>query len=313
VAELRRLGGTPPEVLAHPELMQLVLPLLRADFAVVETYAHREAPPLDCPVTAFGGVDDEDASEAPMDAWRAQTRGAFALHMLPGGHFYLKPGRVRAAHVPRRPLLPQGRHRRRPRPGVARSAAAPAALTITRPGRRSAQAPSAQKEIEDEALLLLGAFQPYRLRPADMILRHLTYRSVCRGDDAEHLGHGPAIFLAWRTKTRPGPEQGVPRPIPGLGHAITPRRPGSAPRRPATSSCDRNGRSALVEARAARGSAAAVVEVLPCPCARQHLGRSQRIAGEAEAHGAGNHEPSWLSNPGKTHNPIAVEKDLVSV
>jgi len=90
VAELRHLGGTPPEVLAHPELMQLVLPLLRADFAVVETYTHREAPPLDCPITAFGGVDDRDANEPLMDAWRAQTRGAFALHMFPGGHFFLK-------------------------------------------------------------------------------------------------------------------------------------------------------------------------------------------------------------------------------
>lgn len=90
LAELRRLGGTPPEVLAHPEIMQLMLPLLRADFAVVETYAYREAPPLDCPITAFGGVDDEDANEAPMDAWRAQTRGTFALHMFPGGHFFLK-------------------------------------------------------------------------------------------------------------------------------------------------------------------------------------------------------------------------------
>lgn len=90
VAELGRLGGTPPEVLAHPELMELMLPLLRADFAVVETYAHREAPPLECPISAFGGVDDEDAGEAQMDAWRAQTRGAFALHMFPGGHFFLK-------------------------------------------------------------------------------------------------------------------------------------------------------------------------------------------------------------------------------
>lgn len=89
VAELQRLGGTPPEVLAHPELMQLVLPLLRADFAVVETYAFRDAPPLDCPITAFGGTDDENAGEAQLEPWHAQTRGPFVLYMFPGGHFYL--------------------------------------------------------------------------------------------------------------------------------------------------------------------------------------------------------------------------------
>jgi len=59
IEELRRRGGTPTEVLGHEELLHLLLPLLRADFAVIETYSYAEGPPLDCPLTAFGGLEDE--------------------------------------------------------------------------------------------------------------------------------------------------------------------------------------------------------------------------------------------------------------
>src|SRR6266404_5241949 len=53
IERLRRLNGTPQEVLDHPELMQLMIPLLRADFSVCETYEYKSEPPLDCPLTVF--------------------------------------------------------------------------------------------------------------------------------------------------------------------------------------------------------------------------------------------------------------------
>lgn len=87
--ELRRLNGTPKEVLEHPELMELVVPLLRADFSVVQTYAYSEAPPLNNSITAFGGIDDTEVSQGQQEAWREQTVGPFSLHMLPGDHFFL--------------------------------------------------------------------------------------------------------------------------------------------------------------------------------------------------------------------------------
>ena len=87
--ELLRLNGTPKEVLEHPELMELMLPLLRADFSVVETYDYRPGVPLDCPLTAFGGLRDAEVSREQLDAWREQTTGEFALRMLPGDHFFL--------------------------------------------------------------------------------------------------------------------------------------------------------------------------------------------------------------------------------
>jgi medium-chain acyl-[acyl-carrier-protein] hydrolase len=93
VAELRHLNGTPEDVLRHAELLELVLPVLRADFELCETHAHADGPPLPCPLTAMGGVADARVPRATLEAWRAQTTSAFALRMFPGDHFYLEAAR----------------------------------------------------------------------------------------------------------------------------------------------------------------------------------------------------------------------------
>ena len=89
ISELRRLNGTPREVLEHEELMQLMLPILRADFSICETYRYEPEAPLDCSITAFGGLEDESVSVERLKAWREQTNASFSLHMLPGDHFFL--------------------------------------------------------------------------------------------------------------------------------------------------------------------------------------------------------------------------------
>ena len=89
MAEIRRLNGTPAEVLDNPELMQLVLPLLRADFEITETYSYQDEPPLDCPLTIFGGSEDTDVRSESLSAWRMHTTAAFSLRILPGDHFFL--------------------------------------------------------------------------------------------------------------------------------------------------------------------------------------------------------------------------------
>ncbi|MFE0463179.1 thioesterase II family protein [Kitasatospora sp. NPDC058965] len=88
VEELRRMGGTSEEVLAEPELLELLLPILRADFAVVSSYRRPEGPLLDCPVTVLGGAEDT-VTPAELERWRAVTTGRSSLHTFPGGHFYL--------------------------------------------------------------------------------------------------------------------------------------------------------------------------------------------------------------------------------
>jgi medium-chain acyl-[acyl-carrier-protein] hydrolase len=93
LAALRAYEGTSEEVLNNDELIKLLLPLLRADFAVYETYTARAEPPLDVPITALGGLADAHASRAQLEAWRAHTTKAFLLRMFPGGHFFLNSAR----------------------------------------------------------------------------------------------------------------------------------------------------------------------------------------------------------------------------
>jgi medium-chain acyl-[acyl-carrier-protein] hydrolase len=89
IAELRRLNGTPQALLENDELMQLFIPLLRADFAVLETYVYTQQAPLNIPITAFGGLQDQEVSRDQIQAWQEQTSASFSLHMLPGDHFFL--------------------------------------------------------------------------------------------------------------------------------------------------------------------------------------------------------------------------------
>jgi medium-chain acyl-[acyl-carrier-protein] hydrolase len=90
VEELRALNGTPPEVLEHPELMELMLPIIRDDFTVCQTYSYSSRPPLDCAITAFGGLQDPDVSQEEVSAWRDQTASKFSMWMFPGNHFFIQ-------------------------------------------------------------------------------------------------------------------------------------------------------------------------------------------------------------------------------
>jgi medium-chain acyl-[acyl-carrier-protein] hydrolase len=89
VEVLRRLGGTPTEVLDHPNLLALFLPMLRADFEMNSTYHYRDEPPLDIPMMAFGATRDKRGHPADMEAWERYTTGAFEVVALEGGHFAL--------------------------------------------------------------------------------------------------------------------------------------------------------------------------------------------------------------------------------
>jgi len=87
--ELQRLNGTPQEMLENDELMKVVLPTLRADFRVAETYVYEAEPPLDCPISVFGGVRDPEVNREQLMAWRQQTTKTYSLQMFPGDHFFL--------------------------------------------------------------------------------------------------------------------------------------------------------------------------------------------------------------------------------
>lgn len=90
IEELRKLNGTPDAVLRNDELMQLLLPVLRADFAMNETYAYHDEPPLDFPISAFGGTEDVDVNRESLEAWGRETTGEFSLKILSGDHFFIQ-------------------------------------------------------------------------------------------------------------------------------------------------------------------------------------------------------------------------------
>jgi medium-chain acyl-[acyl-carrier-protein] hydrolase len=111
IAELRQLNGTPGEVLEHPELMNLLLPTIRADFDVCRSYQYVAGPPLACPLTVLGGVDDVESADDRLDRWDQHTTGARMLFKFPGDHFYLhsaEPALLRTLGASLRGLLAAG-------------------------------------------------------------------------------------------------------------------------------------------------------------------------------------------------------------
>jgi medium-chain acyl-[acyl-carrier-protein] hydrolase len=91
---LRHLHGTPAEVLANVELMRLLLPTLRADCTLCETYEYAPGERLACSIVALGGSSDPGVAVSELEAWRGHTRGSFELRLFPGDHFYLHAGRA---------------------------------------------------------------------------------------------------------------------------------------------------------------------------------------------------------------------------
>ena len=86
---LRRFNGTPEAVLQEPELLQVMLPLLRADFNLVEQYSYTAEPPLGIPLSAWGGLQDLEINRQELGAWRSHTLENFSLLMFPGDHFFI--------------------------------------------------------------------------------------------------------------------------------------------------------------------------------------------------------------------------------
>jgi len=89
VDKLKDFNGIPQAVLREAELMRFFLPILRADFALLETYLYVDDHPLDCPITVFGGLHDVKATREELTAWHYQTKGEFRIQLFSGGHFYL--------------------------------------------------------------------------------------------------------------------------------------------------------------------------------------------------------------------------------
>jgi len=89
IGKLRSLQGTPEDALANQELLDLMLPILRADFLVAGSYQYAERAPLQAPIHVFGGKDDSISVDELLD-WQCETASGFSLDMFSGGHFFLQ-------------------------------------------------------------------------------------------------------------------------------------------------------------------------------------------------------------------------------
>ena len=88
VDRLSHLGGTPPDFLSNPALMSALMPCVRADLALTESYLASPETVLTCPLTAMGGDSDPLFPSDYLQSWSTATTGLFAVRPFPGGHFY---------------------------------------------------------------------------------------------------------------------------------------------------------------------------------------------------------------------------------
>jgi medium-chain acyl-[acyl-carrier-protein] hydrolase len=100
-----RYSGIPEAVLQDEELMQLFLPVLRADFNAYEGYRHTSEPALDQPIAAFAGSEDPVVTVDAVNEWHRHTSAAFATYTLPGDHFFLTSNRDRLVQIVKQTLL----------------------------------------------------------------------------------------------------------------------------------------------------------------------------------------------------------------
>ena len=88
---LNRLNGTPTEILKNKEVLSFFLPVIKADFELLNSYSFAHKPPLECPITSYGGMDD--TPEDNLKGWIKHTDKTLEVKMFPGDHFFINSSR----------------------------------------------------------------------------------------------------------------------------------------------------------------------------------------------------------------------------
>ena len=91
---LQELNGIPSELQENAEIMELLLPMVRADFEAIESYRYKPADsPLDIPIIAYGGLDDLRVGHERLEGWASLTGADFRSQYFPGDHFFIHTAR----------------------------------------------------------------------------------------------------------------------------------------------------------------------------------------------------------------------------
>ena len=105
VAVRERYAGIPDAVLGEPELLELFLPGLRADFAAHENFDRSHVRQVHCPITALAGSDDQMIDAAKMREWGQHTTAEFDLRIIAGDHFFFSASRDSVLSTVREKML----------------------------------------------------------------------------------------------------------------------------------------------------------------------------------------------------------------
>jgi surfactin synthase thioesterase subunit len=87
--EIRQLEGAPREIVENDELLQYLLPALKADSILGQMYVYHDEPPLDIPIHAYAGAGDPRLPSEVIEPWQLQTTGSFTRREFPGTHFFI--------------------------------------------------------------------------------------------------------------------------------------------------------------------------------------------------------------------------------
>lgn len=90
IEDVRRLAGGGPTLLDEPDVRAMFLPMLRADYRVIETYRRVEPPPLQAPIEVLLPLEDSEFSREEALSWQALSGDRLVVHEFDGGHFYLQ-------------------------------------------------------------------------------------------------------------------------------------------------------------------------------------------------------------------------------
>ncbi len=100
----QRYGKSLGAIFEIPELREVLVPQIKADFALSETYRFREEPPLDCPIVAFAGLAEKSLKTDALNAWSFHTGSSFQSRRFPGGHFFIRESQPQVIEAIRRAI-----------------------------------------------------------------------------------------------------------------------------------------------------------------------------------------------------------------
>jgi medium-chain acyl-[acyl-carrier-protein] hydrolase len=110
IAEIKKFNGTPKELFDHPEIMELLLPALRADLEMLDTYEYGTEERLSCPISVYGALQDTDAPVESLRAWEEHTSASCNLRIFPGDHFFIHSPAIGFVDVLRRDVMNTAHH-----------------------------------------------------------------------------------------------------------------------------------------------------------------------------------------------------------